>query len=375
MKFKKACRSGIVVMVLAFIVSCTPEKAGETSHPGRILLEPATDTDGLVKILLYYDMEGVSGQNVLRSIDFGNDDYFQAREWLTDDVNAVIDGLFMGGADAVDVVDAHGSFNPEPDILLDRMDSRAAMMYKDKPFRPYVDLVEEGRYDAIVLVCMHSKTGGGGFASHTINFGMDWILNDMSLNESEIFAYSWGRVRTPLIFVSGDDRLEEQLAWMSWLEYVRVKKARGADNAELRPAAEVHKEMRESAERSVRNIARSKAVRLKEPIKAQLRAVPPADLSALESVPGLNYHDQTAGFTAATFLEAYDGIRGLMRIAWLGYFDILMNSLFQNENGRAVFNGFKEELFTVWADVESGRWLPPAPPEIGTPAKKYFGSQ
>lgn len=44
---------------------------------------------------------------------------------------------------------------------------------------------------------MHSKTGGGGFAAHTYTIGIDWILNDMSINETEIIAYSWGRADVP----------------------------------------------------------------------------------------------------------------------------------------------------------------------------------
>jgi hypothetical protein len=48
---------------------------------GRELLEPAQDADGAIKILIYYDMEGVSGQNLIKSLDFGNDEYFEAREW------------------------------------------------------------------------------------------------------------------------------------------------------------------------------------------------------------------------------------------------------------------------------------------------------
>ena len=35
---------------------------------------------------------------------------------LAADLNAVIDGLFAGGATQVDIVDAHGSGNPEPDV-------------------------------------------------------------------------------------------------------------------------------------------------------------------------------------------------------------------------------------------------------------------
>jgi len=69
----------------------------------------------------------------------------------------------------------------------------------------------------MVAVAMHSKTGGGGFAEHTVNLGTDWILNGMSINESELLACSWGRIGIPLILVSGDDKLAEQLAWMNWL--------------------------------------------------------------------------------------------------------------------------------------------------------------
>jgi len=370
--------------VIAFVgivslLVCTSEKTVDDRATADIspreLCEPAPDADGVIRICLYYDMEGVAGQKNIWSIDFGNPEYFEAREWLTSDVNAVIAGLCAGGADEIDVVDAHGSFNPEPDILLDKMDSRAKMLFKDKPFRPYLDLVEEGKYDAVALVCMHSKTGGGGFASHTVNMGMDWILNDMSINETEIFAYSWGRARVPVIFCSGDDKLAEQLSWMTWLEYVTVKKAKGADDAELRPTAEVHEEMRAGAKRAVQNISKSKAVKLTEPIKAQLRAVPPADLSLFEDIPGIGYEDQTVTFMATDFMEAYDGIRGFMSAAQIGYCQLLMGTLFQSEKGQEFFQSFKKDFFSLWVDVESGRWKPPTPAERPAASKKkYFGS-
>ena len=345
---------------------------------GRILLDPARDTDGQTKILLYYDMEGISGQSVLTSIDFPRKEYFEARELLTNDVNAVIDGLFAGGADIVDVVDAHGSFNPEPDILLDKMDSRAKMVYKEKKFHPYVDLVEEGNYDAIVAVCMHSKTGGGGFAEHTVHLGTDWILNDMSVNESEILAYSWGRVKVPLIFVSGDDKLEEQLSWMNWLEYVTVKNAKGVDDAVLRPVEEVHRELREAAKRAVENISSSKAIELTKPIKAQLRVVPPADLSLLEGIPGIDYHDQIVTFQAANFKEAYDGIRSFIRVADVGYMVVLQQVFFKQKNANELFMQFKDAIFSLWIRAASGKDSSDAPvkkTDEKKPKKKYFGSQ
>jgi D-amino peptidase len=356
--------------------SCAPEKTVEPPAP-RALFSPAADTDGQITILLYYDMEGISGQKILRSIDFGSEAYPDAQEWLTNDVNAVVDGLFAGGADAVEVVDAHGSFNPEPDILLDRMDPRATMLYRDKQFGPYVDLLEEGRYDAIVALCMHSKTGGGGFGSHTVILGTDWILNDMSINETELLAYSWGRAGVPLILVSGDDKLGEELSWMNWLEYVTVKTALGQDDAELRPFDDVHQDMRSAAERAVHNIPGSRAVKLTEPIKAQLRVVHPADLSALENVPGIDYQDQTVTFQAADFQEAYDGIRAFMEISHDGYWEILQNIALSQEDGGETFMRWKDEMFKAWIAQESGVGETPAPAEepADAPAQKYFGSR
>jgi D-aminopeptidase len=244
---------------------------------GRYLSEPAPDADGITKILVYYDMEGISGQNDMRSLDFGNEEYNQAREWLTNDVNAVIDALFSGGADV------------------------------------------------------------------------------------------------PVIFASGDDKLEEQLEWMDWLEYVKVKNAKGAGDAELIPFDEVHQAMREAAKRAVENIANSKAIHLTLPIKAQLRAVHPARLDQLEGVPGIMYEDQTVTFTAENFQKAYDGIAAFINVATRGYVRLLGDVIDTHENARKIYTEYGEKIFATWVEVESGLWKPPSPPEKKDTKRKYFG--
>lgn len=215
---------------------------------------------------------------------------------------------------------------------------------------------------------------GGGFAAHTFTLGMDWILNDMSINESEIIAYAWGRVDVPLIFASGDDKLEEQLAWMSWLEYVQVKKAKGAGDADVRPFEDVHAEMRQAAKKAVENISQCKAVKLTEPIKAQLRAVHPASLRMMDGIPGTDYRNQTVTFKAQDFEEAYDGIVALIRIATYGYFQIFQKIVSSKENGPEIFDEFGEQLDADWVEDESGNWKPPTPREKEDPPKKYFGA-
>ena len=61
----------------------------------------------------------------------------------------------------------------------------------------------------------------------------------------------------PLIFVSGDDKLADKLAWMDWLEYVTVKEAKGVDDAILYPVEEVHDKLCQAAKRSIENLDKS----------------------------------------------------------------------------------------------------------------------
>ena len=336
--------------------AAAPESAG-----GRTTGPAAADTDGVIRILLYYDMEGTSGQNSTRSVNFGTVEYGSAREDLTADVNAVVAGLAAGGADSIVVVDAHGSFNPEPDILVSRLAPPARMIAWPKRFDVYTDLLQEGVYDGIVAVAMHSRTGGGGFAAHTVNIGTEWILNDMPLCEAELFAYSWGRIGVPLLLVTGDDRLAEQLAWMDWLQYVTVKRAKGTHDAELRPGAEVRAEMRAKAERAVRQIAHARAARLAEPIQAQMRTEWPASLDVLDGVPGVDYRDGTVTFTAPDFTTAYRGERALLGAAQTGYMEVLFQ-LAMEESGGVMFERFKEKILSAWD--------PKGPPQETAPAPK-----
>jgi D-amino peptidase len=375
-KLKTRLNISVIAASLFFFMmypGCAVQQKTENDQ-GVFFSEAAPNNDGVLRILVLYDMEGLSGQKDWRTTDFSYPEHYsKGRKLLTDDVNAVIEGLYAGGAEEVYVVDGHGSGNPDPDILLDKLDSRAKMIMKEEPFDAYSDLPEMGGYDAVAVVGMHSKTGGGGFLAHTYTIGMDWIMNERSINETEIVAYSWGRFDIPVIFASGDNTLQEQLKIYPWMEFVKVKDALSANDAELRPLPEVHEEMRSSAKRAVENLSSAKAIKLSTPIKAALRAVHPASLSRIQSVPGVDYQDETITFTAKDFREAHDGIVGLLRAATDGYDQILREVLIEKTDFRSIVEAYSEKLTIRWHDVESGRWEPPAPRKKGKSTRKHFG--
>ena len=147
---------------------------------GRVLSDPASNADDVLRVLVFYDMEGLAGQdNWRQALWFPPyaDEYAQGREWLTAEVNAVVSGLYAGGADEVHVVDAHGGANPTPDLLVDQLDPRAEFVFRDEPFHPYYGLMESGTYDALAAVAMHAKTGTEGFMAHTFEIGAEMIVN------------------------------------------------------------------------------------------------------------------------------------------------------------------------------------------------------
>jgi len=357
-----------LALVFCFSVSCKDKKAmtdleemdSASNLPGFIFSEPAPNIDEKITIMVRYDMEGLSGQDDWRTAHvFYPEQYNKGRELLTADVNAVIEGLFDGGADEIYVIDDHGSGNRNPDIILEKMDSRAQLKTDNEIFE---GLGEEYIIDAIASVGFHSRTGGGGFMAHTRTYGMDFIINGRSVNETELMMLDWGTDNNiPLIFASGDDKLKEQLQPYPWIEYITVKFATSASTADLRPVEEVHEEMREAAFRAVKNIPSAKAVKLKMPFKAGFRAVPPARLNILRGLPGINYQNETVTFESEDYWDARTtGWVALLRIARTGHAGFRLGVSMEKHNDRRKIGlEINDALLQRWLDYESGRWKPP----------------
>lgn len=318
-------------MVLGAVIAATWLTAGSllaqerpsTSVQGRIVRPPAPSQDGQLRIVLYHDMEGLAGQADPRTYSFAHpDQYAYGQKLLMADVNAVIDGLFAGGADEVYVVDGHGSGNVEPDIITEELDPRAKQIFREERFGAWSgypvlsDLVEPGEFHAVVAVGMHGKIGGGGFAAHTTTPNLLPYLNGVSITEADNLAYAWGRLGVPLIFVSGDDRLGEDIREsLPWVEYVVTKRSRNYNVIELLPVDAVRAEMRERAAIAAREWRQMHAVTLAEPIRGALETFPGATLEPLRGVPGVTFDGDKVTFVAPDFRAASEAMFALILLA------------------------------------------------------------
>lgn len=318
------------------------------------------------KVLLYHDMEGLSGQDNADSFRASEPEYSDyGRDLLVSDVNAVAAGLFEGGATEVHIVDGHGSGNRAPDLDYDQLDPRVQPVSREEAFDAYTGLVDGSDYDAVGVVGMHAKTGSEGFASHTYTLGIGLELNGQSITETEFVALSWGRADVPVIFASGDDRLESDLATMPWIKYARVKNATSASTVELIPVDEARATLTSQARVAAEQATEAKVLSLNLPVRGTVRVAPPANLSIMENVPGIDYENNGVSFTAHSLMEFYDGARALIGIARTAYPNVLFENLRAREDASEIFGAYRDALFDRWLDTESGRYEAPVP---GAPA-------
>lgn len=312
---------------LALIAALTASSATPTS----------ADTS---RVLLIYDMEGVTAAASPRDVQFGAPGYPATRESLTEDVNAAVRGLLKGGAGEVVITDAHGSGNPDPDYLIERLPKGARFDIRDAPYDPYLDTVGQG-YVAIVAVGMHSRGGSKGFLAHTYFGHTRWLMAGHDMNESMIVAASGARFSVPLVLVTGDEVLKEEIAAFSpATEYVVVKKSDGVEKAVARPRAEVSSDIEAAAERAMRNIARIKPWRpfgTDGAFESRFNYLFPEMAALALNYPGaIGVDNKTVSMKSADFVGAYLAFRALANFTAVVRQRMLMKLVNEVEGGREV---------------------------------------
>jgi len=243
-----------------------------------------------LKVLVLYDMEGVSRATDARHTSFSYAaEYRQGREALTDDVNAAIAGLKEAGISDIVVVDGHGSGNAtEPDVIEARLLAPGRMISRDAPFDIYMDSYDHS-FDAVVAIAMHAGAGNlTGFLSHTYSgAGRDYRVNGVPFNETMILAAGAGRLKIPVIMVSGDDQLEKELRrQMPWVQYATVKHAVDRTKAEPLPPEEVKRRIETAARAAIEKFDGARVFETSGPYRFAIAFATPAEATNAQLLAG-----------------------------------------------------------------------------------------
>lgn len=188
-----------------------------------------------MKVYIMTDMEGVAG--VLNFEDWCTPSsryYDLAKEFLTMEVNAAVEGFFEAGATEVLVADGHGAGGIAPHLI----DERVELARHWPQGRPHPFSLDTS-FDVAASVGQHAKAGTEyAHLAHTGSFDyLNETINGLSIGEfgSMVLCASELGVRT--IFAAGDEAFtREAAALVPGVETVSVKRGTMPGSGDELPA-------------------------------------------------------------------------------------------------------------------------------------------
>jgi D-amino peptidase len=257
-----------------------------------------------MKVLISVDMEGVTGVTAWSDVTPGTPAYERFRHQMTAEANAAVAGAFDAGASSVVVNDSHGRMR---NLLYEELDGRASLV--SGPVKP-LDMVEgvDGAH-AAVFIGYHAMAGSeGGTLAHTMTGTVqNWLLNGVPVGEAQINAALCGHFNVPVVLVSGDARLAEEVAaTLPSARRVVVKWASDQQTARSRPANEVLPLIRDQVKEAVVGASQVLPVITDGPVRVGIEFVHPTEATAASLCPRIRRTSgRTVEMEGATMLEAY----------------------------------------------------------------------
>ncbi len=182
-----------------------------------------------LKVYISADMEGITGVASVDQLVPGSFEYAQAREWMTGEVLAAIQGARDAGATEFVVSDSHG--NGES-LLIDRFPTDVPVTIVRSFPRP-LGMMEgiDSTFSAVFFIGYHASTSSTtGVRAHTISSALltRIALNGTSMSEAGINAAIAAQYGVPVVMLTGDDAIvAETRSRLGPIEGVVVKRAIG----------------------------------------------------------------------------------------------------------------------------------------------------
>ena len=224
-----------------------------------------------LKIYISADMEGVVGVVTGEQLGPQGFEYARFREFMTQEVNAAIQGAMAAGATDIVISDSHGNGQ---NLLIEKL-PREVWVVRSWP-RPLgmMQGIDETFNGAIFIGYHTGTTNLDGVRAHTLSSARltDVRLKGVSVSEAGINAAIAGHFNVPIIMVSGDDAIvKDTTALLGNIEGAIVKYASGFHSARTMTPEASYQLIREKAERAVRRLREFKPYKLSGPIELDVR--------------------------------------------------------------------------------------------------------
>lgn len=237
-----------------------------------VLAATAASAQRPLKVYISADMEGITGVASMDQLSPANFEYSKAREWMTAEVNAAIQGARDAGATEVVISDSHG--NGES-LLLDQLPAGFPVTLIRSFPRP-LGMMEgiDSSFAAVIFIGYHAATTSlTGVRAHTMSSA---LLTKISLNgapqsEAGINAAIAAHYGVPVVMITGDDQIvAETKQRLGNLEGVAVKHAIGFHSAATMVPSVAQAKIREAAKVAVGRRSEMKAYSMSKPVTVEV---------------------------------------------------------------------------------------------------------
>jgi D-amino peptidase len=254
-----------------------------------------------LKIYISVDMEGITGVVQPAQLGPGPEgfEYGRAREWMTGEARAAIDGAKAAGATEVLIADSHGNAQ---NLLIDQLPDDVRVV---RGFPRPLSMMQgiDNTFAGVVFIGYHaSEYGDSAVRGHTMSSAR---LLHVKLNGSEVGEGVWnaaiaGHFGVPVIFISGDRAAVDQFRrTVPTAEGVVVKEGLGYHSAVTVTPARGRELIRQGVERAMRRIGEMKPHVVRTPVDFEVGFKLTMDAERISYIPGLRRIDAHA--VAGTF--------------------------------------------------------------------------
>jgi D-amino peptidase len=260
---------------------------------------------GAPRIYISADMEGITGVVTQEQLSPTGFDYRDARELMTGEVLAAIQGAREAGAGEIVVSDSHGNMQ---NLLLERL-PRDVTVVRGTP-RP-LSMMQgiDSNFAGVVFVGYHAgTTNPEGVRAHTFSSATlaDVRLGGTSVNEGVWNAALAGHFGVPVLAVTGDEAaVKEVAAQAGGVEQVVVKWPIGFHAARTLTPQAAREQIQAAVRRAVERRAERRPYAVRTPVDVELRFKNYRPAEVLSWLPGITRADaHSVRFRARDMLEA-----------------------------------------------------------------------
>jgi D-amino peptidase len=260
-----------------------------------------------LKVYISADMEGITGVASADQLGPTSFEYGRAREWMTAEVLAAIQGAREAGATEFVVSDSHGNGQS---LLIDKFPSDVPVHIVRSFPRP-LGMMEgiDSSFAAVIFIGYHASTSSTtGVRAHTMSSALltRIALNGVSMSEAGVNAAIAAQFGVPVVMITGDDAIvDETNQRLGAIEGVAVKHAIGFHSTSTLTPEVGQAQIRQHAKTAVERRAQMKPYAMTRPVTVEVSFKNYRPVELLGYLPNVQRIDShTVRFSARDMIEA-----------------------------------------------------------------------